>query len=377
VLIPRTTRYSVVGAAVACVTALAIAQEQPSRAAIGRDPLDPRWRISFEATVATLPGFDREMAYVPLATGELVAVNLDEGSEAWRAPIAAAHTPAAGDGLVFVDEGTRVRALEQRTGTVVWDTALDESLGAPLFWEAGWLMASTARGDLVALEGNSGRIRWRAPLGSPLVAAPGIGNDRLFAALGDRRVVALQLAAGTVAWSTALDQTATGLLVLDDQLLVGSRANRLHSLSLDTGRVRWAQRAAADVAGRPAADDEHIYFAALDNVLRALDRDNGNLRWRRNLPSRPRSGPLRSGDLVLVPLVTTDIVAYAAANGADALTIRAAAELGGPPLVRMPSRPTAPRLIAIGRDGSLEAFAARVEPPPAPLKVLPGREVGH
>lgn len=376
-LTARTTRYSVVGAAVACVTALAVAQDQPSRAAIGLDPLDPRWRISFEATVAALPGFDREMAYVPLATGELVAVNLDDGSEAWRAPVAAVHTPAAGDGLVFVDEGARVRALEQRTGTVVWDAAVDDPLGAPLFWEAGWLIASTARGDLVAFEGNSGRIRWRVPLGSPLVAAPGIGNDRLFAALGDRRIVALQLAAGTVAWSTALDQTATGLLVLDDQLLAGSRANRLHSLSLDTGRIRWAQRAAADVAGGPAADDEHIYFAALDNVLRALDRDNGNLRWRRNLPSRPRSGPLRSGDLVLVPLVTTDIVAFAAADGADALTIRAAVELGGPPLVRTSSRPTAPRLIAIGRDGSLEAFAARIEPPPVPLTALPGREVGH
>lgn len=317
------------------------------------------------------------MAYVPLAGGELVAINLDDGSEAWRAPIDAAHTPAAGDGLVFVGEGTHVRALEQRTGTVFWNANLEDSLAAPLFWDAGWLIASTARGDLVALDGSSGQIRWRAPLGAPLATAPGIGHDRLFAALDDRRIVALQLAAGTGAWSTALEQTATGLLVLDDQLLVGSRANRLHSLSLDSGRVRWAQRAAADVAGRPSADDEHIYFAALDNVLRALDRDNGNLRWRRNLPSRPRSGPLRSGDLVLVPLVTTEIVGYAAADGADALTIRAAAELGGPPLVRTPSRPTAPRLIAIGRDGSLEAFAARVEPPPALLTALPGRQVGQ
>ena len=90
-----------------------------------------------------------------------------------------------------------------------------------------------------------------------------------------------------------------------------------------------AQRAGADTAGAPVADDKLIYFAALDNMLRALDRRNGNLRWSRSLPSRPAAGPLRTGDVVLVPFVTTDIGAFTATTGAPAFTIRAVGEIGG------------------------------------------------
>ena len=47
-----------------------------------------------------------------------------------------------------------------------------------------------------------------------------------------------------------------------------------------------------DISGIPAADDKRIYFAARDNVLRALDRKSGNLRWKANLPVAPGRRPV-------------------------------------------------------------------------------------
>jgi hypothetical protein len=120
------------------------------------------------------------------------------------------------------------------------------------------------------------------------------------------------------------------------------------------------------------ADEKRIYFAALDNVLRALDRRSGNMRWTAPLPSRPSGGPLRTGDVVIVPTVSANIGAYLAETGKESFTIKAAGELGGVPFLREAPRPTAPRLVAMSREGTLQGFAPRHEPPPTALDALPG-----
>ena len=290
----------------------------------------------------------------------------------WTTPLATAMTPATGDGLVFAASDSLVTALDQRTGLTEWRRPVAQPIARALFWDAGWLLASTVAGDLTALRGEDGELLWRTALGSPVVAPPTTAADRVYLALADGSIVAVALERGDVQWRYTLGEAVTGMQALDDQLLVGTRADRLHSLSLGSGRVRWSQRAGADVAGAPLADEERIYFAALDNIIRALDRRNGNLKWLQPLPSRPAGGPLRTENVVLVPLVTTDIGAFDAVTGTPAFTIRAVGELGSVPFLRDRPRPTAPRLVAMSREGALQGFAARFEPPLAPLKAFPG-----
>ena len=334
--------------------------------------LDPRWTVSFEAAPAAPAGYDQQFAYLPLKDGNLVAIDVVNGRVVWRVPLDTVLTPATGDGLVFAGSATEVIALEQVSGRVQWRTPLPDRLAAPLYWDTGWLIASTATGDLLALHAQDGRVLWRQPLGSPLAVVPTPAGDRLYAALADGRIVSLALDTGEPAWSVSLNEPVTGLLALDNQLMVGTRKNFLRSLSLRDGRTRWSQRAGADPAGAPVADERQIYYVALDNVLRALDRRTGNLRWSRKLPSRPAAGPLKTGNIVLVPFVTTEIAAFDEATGEPAFTIRAAGEIGGVPFVRDASHPTAPMLMAMSREGALQGFAPRVEPPTAALGALPG-----
>ena len=58
--------------------------------------LDPRWTAAFESALAAPAGFDQDMAYVPLKSGELVALALDNGAETWRMPLAMTASPATG-----------------------------------------------------------------------------------------------------------------------------------------------------------------------------------------------------------------------------------------------------------------------------------------
>ena len=381
-----TTRYSVgvrptlIALAQILLVGISLcAQQRPPDPASPSDrivALDPRWTVSFTTAPSAPAGYDQQLAYVPLKGGELVAIDLNLGHVAWTVPFPTASTPATGDGLVFAAGPEAITALEQRSGTTLWKTPIESPLAAALYWDTGWLLASTESGDLLALHAQDGRILWRQRFGSSLLVEPTPSGDWLYVALKDGRVAALALDTGEVAWSVPLNEPVTGMLALEDQLVVGTRKNLLHSLSLRDGRFRWSQRAGADTAGAPVADDKLVYFVALDNVLRALDRGSGNLRWKTNLPSRPAAGPLRTGDVVLVPYVTNDIGAFTATKGTQAFTIHAAGEIGGVPFVRESARPTTPLLIAMSRDGALQGFAPRVEPPPAALGDLPGIKAG-
>jgi outer membrane protein assembly factor BamB len=332
--------------------------------------------VSLVAAPAARPGFDQQSAYVPLTSGDLMAIDLDEGRVVWTVGLETASTPATGDGLVFVAGDALVTALDQTSGRTVWRTPVDREIVAALHWDGGFVVACLDGGELVAINALDGQILWRSPLGATISTAPSVADDLMYAALENGHLLALSLQNGERRWMVDLGERVTGILVIEEQLLAGTRGNRLHSISLDRGRIRWSQRAGADVIGAPVADEQNIYFVAFDNVLRALHRGNGHLRWSRNLPSRPSGGALRVNEVVLVPLSTNDIGAYLASTGAPSFTIQAVGELGGPAFLRENARPTLPRLIAISREGALQGFASRVEAPPVPLAELPGARVG-
>lgn len=353
----------------AAFLAIALALLQAAAAPVA---LDPRWVVSFEAPPVAPAGFDDATAYIPLKSGQLVAVDLDRGVVRWALDIATPYTPATGEGLVFIAAGATIEALDAATGARRWSVALPGGAAAPLYWDTGWLLSSSSDGDLSAFRASDGSLIWRQPLGAPLSTAPAPALDRLYLPLADSRLVAVALASGETIWSEALTGPITELLGLGEQLVYASSQKFVASVDVRNGRERWRWRVGGDVAGRPSGDSERIYFASRDNLLRAVDRRSGNLRWKAVLASRPAGGPLRLPDTVMVPLVSSALSGFDPETGETASTTTAAGELGSQPFLRPKVRQTRPRLIAISRDGQLQAFATRFEPPSAPLAELPG-----
>ena len=335
-------------------------------------PLDPRWSIPFDTPPVAAAGFDATTAYVPLKGGQLAAVDLENGTVRWRLDVATTFTPATGDGLVFTTTESLIEARDALTGATRWRTPLPGGAAVPLYWDTGWLLASTPNGDLTAFRASDGTLVWRQPLGAPLATAPAPALDRLYLPLADNRLVSVLLTSGETRWSRMLTSRITGLLALDDQLVFGTAGHQVVSVSLTTGRERWAWDVGGDVSGLPAADAKRIYFAARDNVLRAVDRKSGNLRWSATLPSRPSGSPLPLPNMVLMPLVGSAIAGFDLELGKAAVTVQSAGEIGLQPLFRPNARPTAVRLVTVSREGQLQGFAQRFEPVPVPLDVLPG-----
>ena len=338
----------------------------------GPASFDARWVTSFATPPSAPPGFDATTAYVPLKGGQLVAVDLNRGTIRWSLDVATPFTPATGEGLVFTISEQTIEARDAATGATKWQTPLPGGAAAPLFWDTGWLLASTTAGDLAAFRAKDGTLVWRRQLGAPLVSAPAPALDRLFLPLADNRLVAVLLSSGETVWERKLTAPVTALLALEDQIVFGTDAKIMMSVDVSKGRDRWIWQLGGDSAGNPAADDKRIYFASRDNVLRAVDRKSGNLKWLAGLSSRPAGGPLRLADALLMPLVSNQIVGFDPVTGKPSVTAATAGEIGLQPYVRRDARRTLPLLITVSREGQLQGFGRRFEPVPQPLAELPG-----
>jgi outer membrane protein assembly factor BamB len=351
-------------------------QAPPAAAPIS---FDARWATSFETPPSATPGFDATTAYVPLkgvvnaddsvGPGHLVAVDLDRGTIRWRIELTTAFTPATGGGLVFTVAGDFIEARDAMTGTTTWRAPLPGGAAGPLYFDTGWLLASTTAGDLAALRASDGVIVWRRQLGSPLVGPPGPALDRLYLPLADSRLVAVTLATGETLWERKLSSPITGLLALDEQVVFGTAAKDLESVDVKRGRERWRWQLGGDLGGIPSADDKRIYFVSRDNLLRAIDRKSGNLKWKVDLGARPAGGPLTQvlKDVLVMPLVSSQIVGFDTVTGKPSVTATAAGEIGLQPYVRRDAGLTQPRLITVSREGQLQGFGRRYEPIPVPL----------
>jgi outer membrane protein assembly factor BamB len=242
-------------------------------------------------------------------------------------------------------------------------------------WDTGWLVAGTTLGDVLCIRAVDGHVLWTRALGSPVKARPSIAGDRLYLSLEDGRVMALGLTNGAPIWEHMLGGTPGQVLAFEDRLFVGSKDKFFYCLSTKDGDQKWRWRTGGTISGMPAIDTKRVYFTSLDNVLRALDRNNGSQKWKAGLPLRPTSGPLLSGTLLYVGGVAAELRGYRAESGALAAKYDAPSDLAAPPQHVPGLIPELDTILLITRSGELQILNRRLEPAIIPLALPLGVEV--
>jgi hypothetical protein len=120
-----------------------------------------------------------------------------------------------------------------------------------------------------------------------------------------------------------------------------------------------------------------VYFASLDNIIRAVNRTNGNQRWRKPTGTRPVLPPRAFGGIVVVPGLMPAITVLVGATGAVMGTQIAQGQLVGPPLIDPDLKARRVAMVTVTREGVVEAMrpAAMMfrEEAVTPVASLPGR----
>jgi outer membrane protein assembly factor BamB len=281
--------------------------------------------------------------------------------------------PAAGDALVFAGSDGLIEARARNDGETRWQRPIEGRVTS-VHWDAGWLVASVESGAVLAIRAIDGEIIWQRDFGTSLKASPALAGDRVYLALKDGRILALSLQSGEEIWTRTLTEAASGILPVGDRVFVGGLDNHLHSLDAKDGDTDWKWQTGADVLGLAVLDERRVYFVALDNVLRGHNRNSGSMLWKRVLPMRPFTGPLLSGQTLIVAGVASELRAYNTFDGKPAPTaefVVKGAENEEMLLAAPPHLTAQDLIILITKGGQVRALGSQAPVATAPPSTAP------
>ena len=362
--------------AIRCVPAAVLAASLVAGAAAGQRPGAPepppgppstwlpvatRWTATLPAPAAAPPVAAGDRLFAALFDGRVIALSLVDGSELWQVEQAVVGHPAAGNGLFHAATPDGLLALDAETGAVRWASALEAPVSAPLLWRAGWLIAALETGVLLAMHAGTGGTVWRRAVAGGVSVPPTIAGDRLYVSVDAGRIAVLELLTGNLIWERRLGGAPRGILVSGD-LFVGATDNYFYRLSPRDGALRWRWRAGGDIAGLPAVDGDNVYFSSLDNTLWALDRSHGGQRWRELLPVRPSAGPRRAEDLIMQGGLSRELRLHGPSNGEVYHQLQVSAELAFAPLTVADPLGDGLLVVLVAADGEVQAVGRASAP---------------
>ena len=154
-----------------------------------------------------------------------------------------------------------------------------------------------------------------------LGAGISIANDRVYAAGHRGDVVALDLNTGRTVWRVRTRAPlAGGTAASEDLVVVGSSDGQLFALNASDGKTRWKVRLNGELLAPAAIAPKLIAVRTVDGKLHGLSPEDGRELWVQEqqvprLSLRGTSSPVIAGDLVLCGFDNGKVLAVNAADG--------------------------------------------------------------
>lgn len=220
------------------------------------------------------PAIVADRVYVADAYGHIEARNRFDGEQIWEASIGQPDgnwiafwdrrdpsfvTGGVGvaDGVVMVGTTTGdVVALDVGDGTEVWRAKVSSEVLAPPVADGDTVVVQTGDGKLFALEQDTGETRWIYDTQVPILTLRGTATPTI-----DRGVVYAGFATGMIA---AVD-TSSGAPIWEQRIMLPQGRSELQRM--------------VDVDGTPMLDQNFIYAASYQGRLKAMRRRDGAVLW--------------------------------------------------------------------------------------------------
>ncbi len=349
-------------------------------------PAEQAWLRNLPSSPAAAGVMDDTRVYVPLQDGGTLAMDRETGETAWTNPFGAPWPLVLAPSLVVAVNTGAIEAFDRDSGETKWRVELPSNSLAPPVASGNLLLVALENGSLVALRTEDGASAWTCRIGEWMLPVFLAADDTaVYATTGDSLVISVDLSTGALKWRRSLAGTLSPPALGRDRVFVGSTKHAFFALDAASGREMWrwdSELIGGDVIGA-AVDGDVAYFVGLDNLLHAVNRGNGNQRWKQPTPMRPIAPPLAFDRLVAVLGISPVVATFNAQTGAPIGTYAIPAEAGAsskPTLLVDPDlRPFRVALVVITADG--RAIGLRPsgmmfrEGPAAPLTELPGRQL--
>ncbi len=264
------------------------------------------------------PAVEAGYAYAASAEGEVVKLDVTNGTQAWRVKSGEKISGGVGVGGSLVLVGTQTGAVYAYdiAGKLQWKSKLSsEVLSAPKYFD-GTVIVRTGDSRIYGINANDGSRKWVYDRSSPsltLRSSAGVVVDSgaVYAGFAGGKLVAVRADNGKVLWEASVAQPKgvteieriadiTSLPVVDGPLIYAvAYQGRIAAVDRLTGRVVW-NRDISSLTGLNVEDGRIFVSHALGSVY-ALDYTTGKTFWRQAaLKNRRLSAPVPMGSLVAV-----------------------------------------------------------------------------
>jgi outer membrane protein assembly factor BamB len=281
-----------------------------------RSSLVKSFEVTLEAPLVGPAVLDGARAYLAEPTS-ITAITLT-GERQWHVTTDVAWPIAVADSLVVAAGNHSIVLLRAEDGSPRWSVSLKAPIAVAPAFRNGMIFVGLTTGELVALRAGDGAVVWTHELAHPPVIPIVASDVAVFAASSSGAVVGVEIDTGRTRWVRRLPAAAASMAVVETGLLViGGSDKCLYALRTTNGGNRWPRRRiGARPAGPAVGDTRNLYYVALDNILWALNRRTGDVRWRQLLPRRPLGGPVILGQTLAVSVVGPEFYLFAK-NGAQ------------------------------------------------------------
>jgi outer membrane protein assembly factor BamB len=217
--------------------------------------------------------------------------------------------PVVAQGRVFaLDGGVQVSALDAASGSRIWQVDLrPEGMrgsafgGGPSYWKDR-LFVSTGYAQVVALDPADGKVIWRQNVAAPVHSAPTVVDGRVFAVTVENELNALSAEDGHRLWTHSGIPETAGLLgsaspAVEGEIVVAAyNSGELFALRVENGRAVWSDSLSAtrsvnavaglaDIRGRPVIDRGKVFAVSHSGRMAAIDLRTGERVWEQEIGS--------------------------------------------------------------------------------------------
>jgi outer membrane protein assembly factor BamB len=162
----------------------------------------------------------------------------------------------------------------------------------------GVLYVTDKAGDIRALKASDGSTLWHhegtgSRSGAPAdTTGAAYSHGRVFVALQDGRVLALDPSSGKIEWQQHLPtQLESSPLVVRSTVFLGSDKGLLYALDTRSGKTRWTYKASGHpVKTSPSFKSGTVYFADYGGVVHAVRASDGKKVWQTSTDNLPPGG---------------------------------------------------------------------------------------
>jgi outer membrane protein assembly factor BamB len=252
------------------------------------------WRINAGERLTGGVGADRKLLVVGSGKGEVMAFGTSNGAALWKTQVSSevlASPQVAEDVVVVRSTDGRIFGLDAKDGKRKWyyqraTPALTVRSPAGLSIARNVVYAGFAGGKMVAINLDSGAVRWEATVALPrgttelervtdVIGLPVVTQREVCAVAYQGRIGCFDLANGQAVWGREMSSTS-GLSLDARYVFASDDKGAVHALDRIGGTSLWKQdKLRLRNLSAPLSLGQEIVVADIQSYVHFLSRDSG------------------------------------------------------------------------------------------------------